>query len=143
MEDSTVRPKIVLTTVALLTAMTAIACNVRSREASRLKQIQQERAGEYVITLLNDSGQLKQGPNLFVIEFRRAADNKMVNAGDVQMNSTLPSPGLPDRVASASVKFSGEIGRYNASCNFPVSGTWNTTLLYENGRSTVLALNVR
>ena len=42
---------------------------------------------------LNETGQLKEGPNNFVLEFRRASDKKLVDVGEVQLNTSMPMPG--------------------------------------------------
>ena len=118
----------------------AVACG---RDTSNLKQIQQERAGEYQITLLNHAGQVKQGPNRFVLEFRKTSDRQLTNVGNVEITSVLPKGPLPDRVTDATVKSADEAGRYSAAINFPVPGAWAATLLFGNGQSAVLGLTVQ
>ena len=49
--------------------------------AGNLKEIQQQRSGDYVVALLNETGDLKQGPNNLTLEFRRANDNQLADAG--------------------------------------------------------------
>ena len=43
--------------------------------SANLKQIQQQRAGDYEITLSNETGSLKQGANNLVLEFRKGGHN--------------------------------------------------------------------
>ena len=62
-------------------------------DKSNLKQIDQQRTGDYIVTALNETGQVKQGPNKFVLEFRKASDNKLTDVGNVQLNSAMPMPG--------------------------------------------------
>ncbi len=49
--------------VVVVLSVGLVACG--GDGASNLKQIQQQRSGEYVVALLSETGQLKQGPNTF------------------------------------------------------------------------------
>ncbi len=71
------RIRVILTaTIVIAFALVMTACG---GDASNLKQIQQQRAGDYVVTVLSETGQLKQGPNNFVLEFRKASDNQLAD----------------------------------------------------------------
>jgi hypothetical protein len=59
-----------------------------------LKQVRQQRAGDYIVTVLSDTGTLKNGSNSLTLEFRRAADNQLVDVGDVQVPWTMPMPSM-------------------------------------------------
>ena len=75
------------------------ACGGGERsDTSNLKEIQKQRAGEYIVTLLNDTGQLKEGKNDFVFEVRAASDNQLVDVGAIQVGTSMPMPGMPNMV---------------------------------------------
>src|SRR5438552_19101219 len=79
-------------------SITVISCarggGVGGGYVSNLKQVQQQHVGNYVVTVLNEMGQLKQGQNKMALEFRNTSDNKLESVGDVQVNSTMSMPGM-------------------------------------------------
>lgn len=112
-------------------------------DKSNLKQIDQQRTGDYIVTALNETGQVKQGPNKFVLEFRKASDNKLTDVGNVQLNSGMPMPGMPPMNAGASATSSGKAGRYNVESDIPMRGKWTFTVMFGNGQRALLSLNVQ
>lgn len=126
--------------VAVL-SLTLAACKGASN--SELKQISQQRAGDYVITLLSDSGQLKQGKNKYVMEFRKAADNQLVDVGEVKLNSLMPMPGMPNMVGGASATKTTTPGRYEMDGEFEMRGKWNFSATFGNGQRVMFPLNVQ
>ena len=54
------------TIVTLFAALLLAGCSPQE-PGSALKQVQQQRSGDYVITVLNDTGSLKKGANSFKI----------------------------------------------------------------------------
>lgn len=135
------RMKVILAavTVVVLT-MVLTACG---GDTSNLKQIQQQRAGEYLVTLLNETGQLKQGPNKFVLEFRKASDNQLTDVGNVQLNSLMPMPGMSPMSGGASATPLGAPGRYEIESDFQMVGTWNFTVKFGNGQQARFALKAQ
>ena len=49
-----------------------------------LKQIQQQRSGDYVVTLSNETGSLKQGTNNLTLEFRRG--DQLADPGNLEVH---------------------------------------------------------
>ncbi len=137
------RMKVILAATAVaVMALVLTACG-SGGDTSNLKQIQQQRAGEYVITLLNETGQLKQGPNKFVLEFRKASDNQLTDVGNVQLNSLMPMPGMSPMSGGASATPSGTPGRYNVESDFQMAGTWNLTVKFGSGQQARFALKAQ
>ncbi len=112
-------------------------------DTSNLKQIEQQRAGDYVVTVLNDTGQLKQGKNKFVLEFRKAADNQLVDVGNVQLNSLMAMPGMSPMSGGASATPTGTPGRYNVESDFQMAGTWNFTVMFGNNQRAKFSLRAQ
>ncbi|MBA3767844.1 MAG: FixH family protein [Acidobacteria bacterium] len=136
--------KVIVTAVTVVVlGLVLTACGSGGGDTSNLKQIDQQRAGDYLVTALNDTGQLKQGPSKFVLEFRKASDNKLADVGNVQINSTMPMPGMPPMNAGASATSSGTAGRYNVESDIPMRGKWTFTVMFGNGQRASLALNVQ
>lgn len=114
---------------------------VASTDTTNLKQVGQKRAGETVVTVLSETGQLNQGPNNYVLEFRTAADNKLTDVGDVQLQSIMPMPGMSPMSAGASAEPSGTPGRYNVTADFSMTGKWNFTVIFK-GQRVLIPINV-
>ena len=138
------RMKVILAAVAVVAlALVLTACGGSGDDTSNLKQIQQQRAGEYLVTLLSETGQLKQGPNKFVLEFRKASDNQLTDVGNVQLNSLMPMPGMSPMSGGASATPSGTPGRYQVESDFQMVGTWNFTVKFGNGQQARFALKAQ
>ena len=138
------RMKVILAAVAVVAlALVLTACGGSGDDTSNLKQIQQQRAGEYLVTLLNETGQLKQGPNKFVLEFRKASDNQLTDVGNVQLNSLMPMPGMAPMSGGASATPTGTPGRYQIESDFQMVGTWNFTVKFGNGQQARFALKAQ
>lgn len=138
------RMKLILAVVAgLALGVLLTACGKGGDDTSNLKQIDQQRTGDYIVTALNETGQVKQGPNKFVLEFRKASDNALADVGSVQINSTMPMPGMPPMNAGASATSSGQAGRYNVESDIPMRGKWTFTVMFGSGQRTMLSINVQ
>ena len=137
MVRSTVMSGVVLVAVAIGMA----ACS--GGGTANLKEIQKQRAGDYVVTLLNDSGQLKQGKNEFVLEVRNASDNQLVDAGPIQTGTSMPMPGAPNMVGEITVTPTDTKGRYTVSSTMQMKGQWTTTFTFQNGQKVTFALRTQ
>lgn len=138
------RMKLMVAAAAVvLTSLLLTACGGGGDETSNLKKIDQQRAGDYVVTALNDTGQLKQGPTKITLEFRKASDNKLADVGNVQLNSTMPMPGMPPMNAGLAATPSSTAGRYDVSGDFPMRGKWGIGVNFANGQRAQLSLNVQ
>jgi hypothetical protein len=136
------RVKSVLTRLSVVLAgLTLVACS--SGGGSELKQLSQQRVGDYVVSLLSESGQLKQGPNKYVMEFRRASDNQLLDVGEVKLNSQMPMPGMAPMIGGASATPSGTPGRYNVESNFPMRGKWTFQATFGNDQRVMFQVNVQ
>ncbi len=135
------KTKMILAVVAaMVVSLGLVACG--GDGASNLKQVGQQRSGEYVVALLSESGQLKQGPNNFVLEFRKASDNSLTDVGNVQLQSIMPMPGMAPMSGGASATPSGTPGRYNVTADFQMAGKWNFTVIYGDGQRVLIPINV-
>ena len=110
--------------------------------ASNLKQIQQQRSGDYIVSLLNETGQLEQGPNQLTLEFHNAK-HELTAVGNVQITSTMAMPGMAPMVGTASVKPAGTPGRYDLSVDLGKTGRWDVVLTFDNGQKVQFALKAQ
>lgn len=138
------RMRLIMAAVAaVVLGLVMTACGRGGNDASNLKKIDQQRTGDYIVTALNETGQVKQGPNKFVLEFRKASDNALADVGNVQINSTMPMPGMPPMNAGASATESGTTGLYNVESDIPMRGRWTFTVMFGNGQRALLNVNAQ
>jgi len=140
------RTKAVFTTlVVVMLGLALAACGSKGGGGGggELKQISQQRVGDYVVTLLAENGQLKQGPNKYVMEFRKASDNQLVDVGEVRLSSRMPMPGMSDMIGGAAATPSGTPGHYNVESNFEMRGKWNFGATFGNNQRVMFPVNVQ
>jgi len=95
--------------------------------------------------LLNSAGELKQGKNEFVVQFK---DDKgqLVDVGEVQLGSSMSMPSMPPMSGDSEITPTGQTGTYRVKSNFAMSGAWHFTIAW-NGPygqgSTAFNSNVR
>jgi len=101
--------------------------------AAELKQIQQQRSGDYVITLLNESGSLKQGTNNLTLEVRRG--DQLVDPGNVQVKPMMEMKGAGPMLANSRATPSGTPGRYNVTTDLSMAGQWKIMVTFTGGET--------
>jgi hypothetical protein len=102
-----------------------------SRASGDVKVVQTQKVNDMVITLLSSSGDLTQGKNEFVVEFRSASTQQPVDVGRVAIASTMSMPGMAPMSAGVELTPIGEPGRYRARADFAMSGSWRFTLQWD------------
>lgn len=109
-----------------------ISCN---RQPSTLTQIQQQRSGDYIVTLLNDTGAVKQHSNKLTLEFRNASTNEPANVNNVQIQASMRMPGASPMFGDLSTTKQIGPGRYDFDADFSMAGQWSFGVTFEpNGR---------
>ena len=110
--------------------------------ASNLKQIQQQRSGDYMVSLLNESGQLTQGLNQLTLEFHNAK-HELTAVKNVQITSSMTMPGMAPMVGTASIKPTGTAGRYDLSVDLGTTGQWDVAVTFGDGQKVQFALQAQ
>jgi hypothetical protein len=74
------------------------------------------------IVVLSPTGTLRTGRNTFTIEFR-SSSGALVDVGTIRVSATMTMPGMvmPGNVQAQP---SGVPGRFNATAEFGMAGTW-------------------
>jgi len=103
------------------------------------KEIATQRSNDVIVSLVNETGDLTQGQNRFVVAFRSASNGQPVDVGKVTVSSTMPMPGMP-MSAGLELSPSGETGKYLAKSDFAMSGGWNFDIRWDGpaGQGTAL-----
>jgi len=109
-----------------------VSCN---NQAGTLVQVQQGRSGDYTVTLLSDTGAVKQHSNNLTLEIRNAASNELANASNVQIQTSMRMPGMGPMFGNLSSIRQVSPGRYEFDADFSMSGQWSFLVTFEpNGR---------
>jgi hypothetical protein len=104
-----------------------VGCNSDKVNLSSLKPAATKNVGKLTIVLLNKSGELMQGQNEFVIEFKDD-QGQPADVGDVQLGSNMSMPGMSPMSGDAELTPTGQTGVYKVTSNFAMSGAWHFTL---------------
>ena len=80
------------------------------------------RSGDMDIVVLSPTGTLRTGRNTFTIEFR-SSSGALVDVGTIRVSATMTMPGMV-MPGNVQVQPSGAPGRYLATAEFGMAGTW-------------------
>jgi hypothetical protein len=117
---------------AFLVLLLQLGCKGQSAD---LKQIQQQRSGDYSVTLLNDTGTMKQRTDHLRLEFRNASTNEMANVSNVQIQASMRMPGMGPMFGNISSIRQVSPGIYDFDADFSMAGLWNFVITFDpNGR---------
>jgi hypothetical protein len=102
-------------------------CNGNKVNLSSLKPAATRTAGKLTIVLLTKTGELTQGQNEFVLQFKDD-QGQPADVGDVQLGSNMSMPGMAPMSGNAELTPTGQTGVYKVTSNFAMSGAWHFTL---------------
>lgn len=125
--------------ILLAFAVFIVSCSKSS--LSNLKELQTKTSGTTKIALLNESGTVKQGSNTLYLEFRNVSDNKLMDVGNVSVNSVMQMAG-PPMTGENSVKKTDLQEVYEVKSNFPMTGKWLLNVEYGKGEKVQFALTI-
>ena len=114
-------------------ALLSQSCN---RQPAELKQIQQQRSGDYTVTLLNDTGMLKQHSDRLRVEIRNAATSSLADVANVKVEATMIMAGMAPMFGTLSSPKQTAPGQYDLDAEFGMAGQWNLVVTFDpNGRA--------
>ena len=112
----------------LLTFILAVAgCSGDKVNLSSLKPAATRTVGKLTIVLLNKSGELMQGQNEFVLQFKDD-QGQPADVGDVQIGSSMSMPSMAPMSGDSEITATGQTGIYKVTSNFAMSGAWHFTV---------------
>jgi hypothetical protein len=112
----------------VLTFIFAVAgCRGDKVNLSDLKPAASKSVGKLTIILLNKSGELMQGQNEFVVQFKDD-QGQPADVGDVQIGSSMSMPSMAPMSGDSELTATGQTGIYKVTSNFAMSGAWHFTL---------------
>jgi len=113
--------------ILMMFALVTAGCNRNKVDITALKPAATRTVGKLSIVLLNKSGELMQGQNEFVVQFKDD-QGQPADVGDVQLGSSMSMPSMAPMSGDSEITPTGQTGIYNVSSNFAMSGAWHFTL---------------
>jgi hypothetical protein len=118
--------------VAAILLLQLPGCN---REPVAFKPIQQQRSGDYVVLLMNDTGMLKQHAGHLRLEFRNASSNELANVSNVRVETSMKMQGMGPMFGNVSSLREVSSAQYDFDTEFSMTGLWNFLVTFQpNGR---------
>lgn len=121
-----------LSLISMLLAFVLMGCSGKRVDTADLKPVYTRSVGQLTIVLLSSTGELKQGQNEFVVQFKDDR-GQLVDVGDVQLGSSMSMPSMAPMSGSSEVTPTGQTGTYRVKSNFAMSGAWHFTISW-NGK---------
>ena len=113
--------------VMLALALGSVGCNSNKVDTANLKPVETRMVGNLTIVLMSSTGELKQGQNDFVVQFRDQ-QGQPVDVGDVQLGSSMTMPSMAPMSGNSEVTPTDQVGTYRVKSNFAMSGAWHFTI---------------
>ena len=111
----------------MLLALLLAGC---SRQAE-LKPIQQQKSGDYAITVLNETGVLKQNNDHLRLEVRNASTNELANVNNLKIQASMLMPGMGPMFGTLSAPQQTGPGQYELDANMGMAGQWNLVVTFD------------
>jgi hypothetical protein len=116
--------------IVLSSIFVLAGCNGNKVDVSSLKPAATKTVGKLTVVLLNKTGELTQGQNEFVVEFKDD-QGQPVDVGDVQIGTNMSMPGMAPMSGDSGVTQTKQPGIYKVTSNFAMSGAWHFTLSWD------------
>jgi hypothetical protein len=120
---------IVRLTLTVVVAIGIGGCD-RDGEASRMTEVQRVNSGTLDVVLLSPRESLRHGKDTFAVEFRSTPGGSLVDVGDIRATASMPMPGMA-MFGNIDVRRTSTPGRYAATGEFEMAGTWRLTLAWD------------
>jgi len=122
-------------------SLSAVVLLVACGNKGELKTIQTQQAGDYTVTVLSETGSIKNGAGDFVLEFRKTADNQPVRVGSVEVAPVMDMSGMAPMMGKAETTPGDAVGRYHVKTNLSMAGLWKFNVKFADGQSVRINLN--
>ena len=129
--------------ISLFLLALSLFCLSCSKGSAAQVPIQQQRSGDYVLTLLNDSGIVKQHSNKYTLEIRNASSNELVNVNNVQIQASMRMPGMGPMFGNVSSTRKIGPGRYDFDADFSMAGQWSFLVTFDPSGRAQFSLNAQ
>ena len=124
-----------------MSAIALLLSGCKSGNPAELKPIQQEKVGDYTVSLLSETGTMKQGSTTYTLEFRKTADNQLADVGKVEVSPVMEMSGMAPMMGGADVTPTGTPGRYEVKGNLAMAGLWKVNVKFGENQNVRFSLN--
>lgn len=131
--------------VIFVLAVVVTSCNRNKVDTENLKPVETRKVGNITVVLMNDTGELKQGQNVFIVQFHDP-QGQPVDVGEVQLGSSMSMPGMAPMSGDSEITPAGQKGTFRVKSSFAMSGAWHFTISWNGPQgqgSTAFNTNVR
>jgi hypothetical protein len=119
-----------LNVILMMFVLGSIGCKSGKVDVSSLKPAATRTVGKLTIVLLNETGELSQGQNKFVVQFKDG-QGQPADVGDVQLGSSMSMPSMAPMSGDAEITPTSQPGIYRVTSNFAMSGAWHFTVSWK------------
>jgi hypothetical protein len=124
----------------LVLPLVLMACE---RAPAELQLVQEQRAGDFVVSLLSTSAEMQQDSNDIVLEFRDTSTNELTPVDNVRVQATMPMPGMAPMFGDTSSPVSDVPGHYEFTTDLTMAGGWNLIVTFDPGGQVQFNVNAR
>jgi hypothetical protein len=110
------------------TAVVSVGCGQRPESPEPLNELAKTRVRDLDVVLLSSDTAVNTGKDTVTVEFRAAADGRLVDVGTVKANATMPMTGMAPMFGPVGVERSAVPGRYLATSELSMAGEWRLSL---------------
>jgi len=128
-----------ITLLAAAIALLLFGC--KSGNPADLKPVQQQKVGDYTVSILSETGAMKQGSSTYTLEFRKTPDNQLVDVGKVEVSPVMEMSGMAPMMGGADVTPTGTPGRYEVKGNLTMAGLWKVNVKFGDNQSVRFSLS--
>jgi len=122
-------------------SLTALLLLCACGKKGELKTVQTQKAGDYTVTVLSETGSIKNGPSDFVLEFRKTVDNQPVHVGSVEVAPVMDMAGMAPMMGQADTTPGDKVGQYHVKTNLSMAGLWKFNVKFADGQSVRINMN--
>lgn len=114
----------------VLWSLFLVSCN----RQSSLTTIQQQRSGDYVVSLLNETPSVKQHSRKLTLEFRNASTNEPASVTNVRVEASMRMAGMGPMLGNVSSVRQAGAGRHEFDVDLSMAGQWNFIVTFDPNR---------
>jgi YtkA-like protein len=124
-------------------SLTIVLLLCACRNNAELKTVQTQKAGDVVVTVLSETGSIKNGANDFFLEFRKTDGNQLIDVGTVDVAPVMEMAGMAPMMGSATVMPTETPGRYRVTGSLTMAGLWKFNVKFGSGQTVRINVNAQ
>src|SRR5258705_10546589 len=119
--------KLSVVLMILFFVLNLTGCGAKSTSTENLKEVATHAVGNVTVVLLNGTGELKQGQNEFVVQFRDPK-GQPIDVENVQLGSSMSMPSMAPMSGDSEITPAAQTGTNRGKSKFAMSAPGHSTL---------------